>query len=436
MTTHRDLVSLWESILSAGGTDRYVQQQLTERGYLVQRRPTDNMSKGELARYKKQLKAEAAERRVLRREAWQAYRATHIVHLGEGVYWNDADDMDRFDLPDAEERAAENGLPKLDKPRQLAEALGLSVADLRWLTYHRDAATGLHYRRFTIPKSDGSERAIWAPMPKLLAAQRWVLRNIVERLPVHGAAHGFMAGRSTATNAAAHTDAKLLLKADVKDFFPSVTLPRVRGVFRKAGYREQIATLLALLCTESPREIVEEGGRTWYIAMGPRCLPQGAPTSPGLTNVLCLRLDRRLTGLADKLGWRYTRYADDMTFSLPAGHTGGPRVGALIGGVKHIVTDEGFALHPRKTRVARGGARQQVTGLITNGEGAPRVPRRIRRQLRAAVYNLEQGKPLPEGESMTRLEGYAAYIHMTRPEEGRALLDRLQALQAPAEGGE
>jgi len=432
MTTQSDLLSLWEAILSAGGTDRYVQQQLTERGFLVQRRPTDGMSKRELAKYKKELKAEVVERRALRSAAWKAYKTSHIVHLGEGVYWNDADDMDRFDLEGAEERAAENGLPKLDKPKDLADALEISIADLRWLSYHRDAATSLHYRRFTIPKSDGSERAIWAPMPRLLAVQRWILRNVVEKLPVHGAAHGFLAGRSIATNAAAHTDAKILLKSDVKDFFPSVTLPRVKGVFRKAGYREQIATLLALLCTESPREIVEADGKTWYIAMGPRCLPQGAPTSPGITNVLCLRLDRRLTGLADNVGWRYTRYADDVTFSLPNKHKGAPRTGALIGGIKRIVADEGFQVHPTKTRLARPGGRQKVTGLITNGPGTPRVPREIRRRIRAAVYNLEKGKPLPEGETLDSIEGYAAYIHMTQPELGRSLLDRIKAIRTPA----
>ncbi len=433
MSTASDLLTLWEAILSAGGTDRYVQQQLTERGYLVARKATDGMSKAELARYKKALKDEAAERRKIRKEAWAAYRASHIVHLGEGVYWNDAATLDRFDHESAEERAAENGLPPMDKPRQLADALGLSVSELRWLTYHRDAATGVHYRRFTIPNRDGSERAIWEPLPKLLDAQRWVLRNVVECLPVHGAAHGFLAGRSTASNAAAHTDAKILLKADIKDFFPSVTLPRVRGIFRKAGYREQIATLLALLCTESPREVVEADGKTWYIAMGPRCLPQGAPTSPGLTNVLCLRLDQRLTGLAEKLGWRYTRYADDLTFSLPAGHKGAPRLGALIGGIKHIVAEEGFQLHPTKTRVARAGARQKVTGLVVNGGDGPRTPRALRRQIRAALHNLEQGKPLREGESLEQLEGYAAYIYMTQPELGRRLLDQVRALRGPAE---
>ena len=126
-------------------------------------------------------------------------------------------------------------------------------------------------------------------MPKLKAAQHWILYNVVERLLVHGAAHGFIPGRSIATNAEAHRDSKVVVKLDIKDFFPTVSLPRVKGIFRKAGYREQIATLLAMLCTESPREIVNHNGTKYYVATGPRSLPQGAPTSPALTNVLCLK---------------------------------------------------------------------------------------------------------------------------------------------------
>jgi hypothetical protein len=258
-------------------------------------------------------------------------------------------------------------------------------------------------------------------LPKLQAAQRWILANVVEKLLVHGSAHGFLVGRSTLTNAAVHTNAKAVVKMDVKDFFPTVTLPRVRGIFRKAGYREQVATLLALICTESPREIVEHDGKTYYIALGPRCLPQGAPTSPGLTNTLCMRLDQRLTGLAKKLGWRYTRYADDMTFSLPAEHKGPPNLGKLLGAVHHIVAAEGFRVHPDKTRVSSGG-RKRVTGLVVNGVGAPRVPRTLKRQLREAAHRLKKGKPFREGESVARLAGYAAYVYMTDPKLGAKLL--------------
>ncbi|MEM7010270.1 MAG: reverse transcriptase family protein, partial [Verrucomicrobiota bacterium] len=371
---------LWRAIDKAGGTDNYIDAQLRERGYFVERRDTDDMSKRELDRYKKELKAEAEEKRKLKKEAWAAYRSQHILHLGENVFWNESATVDDWDLPEPEQRAADNELPNLDTPQQLADALGLTIPELRWLSYHRDAATRIHYRRFTIPKRNGKERAIWAPLPKLKAAQRWILFNIVERLVVHGAAHGFLPGRSILTNAAAHTDSKIVLKMDIQDFFPTVTAPRVKGVFRKAGYREKVATLLAQICTEAPREVVEHGGQTFYVSLGPRCLPQGAPTSPGLTNTLCLRLDRRLTGLVAKYGWRYTRYADDLTFSLPNSHNGPPNLGSLIGLVNRTVADEGFKVHPDKTRISRSGGSQKVTGLVVNGNGEPRVPRETKRR--------------------------------------------------------
>jgi hypothetical protein len=415
------------AVLQAGGVQAYINQQLAERGFLVERREADKLSDREREAYKKSLKAEAEERKKLRREAWQAYRSTHIVHLGEGVHWKDDAGPDQWDLPRAEERAAENELPPLDSPKQLAEALDLTVGQLRWLAYHREAATSIHYRRFTIPKRDGTERAIWAPMPRLKDAQRWVLRNIAERLPVHGAAHGFLPGRSIVSNAGAHADPAFVVKMDIKDFFPTVTLPRVKGVFRKAGYREPVALLLALICTESPREVVEHDGKTYYVALGPRCLPQGAPTSPALTNTLCLRLDQRLSGLARALGWRYTRYADDLTFSLPGGHQGPPRVGTLLGSAQRIVEAEGFAVHPEKTAVARRGARQKITGLIVNGAAPPRVPREYRRQLRAAVHNRAAGKKSPTGDSQTTLAGAVAYVSMTDPRLGAALRAELDA---------
>lgn len=422
------LLDLWHRIEQAGGRDKYIQAQLKEKGFLIERKPTDNMSKAELERYKKTLKEEAAERRRLAREAWQAYKAAHLVHLGEGVFWNDDLDHDRWDLPGAEERQAENELPRLDKPRQLAEALGVSIAELRVLAYHRDAASKLNYYRFTIPKRDGTRRAIWAPHRRLKAAQRWILREVVERLPVHGAAHGFLHGRSIASNAAAHTNAEVVVKVDLKDFFPTVTLPRVKGVFRKAGYREQIATLLALLCTEAPRQVTEVDGKQFFLALGPRCLPQGAPTSPGLTNTLCMRLDRRLQGAAAKLGWRYTRYADDLTFSLPRGHKGKPGLGKLLGCISAITAAEGFAVHPDKTRVARSGARQRITGLIVNGKGPPRVPRELKRAVRAALHNLGKTGQLREGETLSKLAGMVAFITMTDPKLGQKLRAELSKL--------
>jgi hypothetical protein len=420
-----ELSDLWDAIVAAGGIDRYVEAQLETHGFVVARRETDGMSKREKDAYKRSLKREAAERRALRKAAWAAYRASHIVHLGDGIHFCDADTDDRWDLPEPDARLAENELPRLDGPQDLADALGLTVPEVRWLAYHRDVAKTLHYVRFTIPKRSGGERAIWAPMPKLKAAQRWILQNIVEPLPVHGAAHGFLPGRSILTNARPHVGSRLIVNVDLQDFFPTVTWRRVRGVFRKAGYREQVATLLALICTEAPREVVPYRGETRFVALGPRCLPQGAPTSPALTNTLCLRLDRRLSGHARKLGYTYTRYADDLTFSLPATVKGNPRTGQLLGGVKAIVAAEGFRVNADKTAVRRTGGRQQVTGLVVNGTGVPRVPRPVKRQLRAALHNLAQGRPLPEGESLARLAGWAAFVQMSEPELGRAMLEQL-----------
>lgn len=424
----QDLEKIWQQIRDAGGRNAYIEKKLREKGLLVQRRSTERMNKRQKKKYKLELKGEAATREELLKETWSAYKANHIVHLGEGVFWNEEHDWDKYDHPRAEERVQENNLPVLDKPLQLAEALGISMMELRWMTYHRDAAKMIHYERFTIPKSDGSERAIWAPRPMLKASQRWILQEIVERLPVHGAAHGFVPGRSIYTNAQPHTNSQIVVKMDIKDFFPTVTFPRVKGVFRKAGYREQIATLLALLCTEAPREIVEYEGETYFVSLGPRCLPQGAPTSPMLTNTLCLRLDRRLDGLAQKYGWRYTRYADDMTFSLPATFEGEYELGKLLGAIKRIVADEGFTVHPDKTRVLRDGNSQRITGMVVNGEGEPRVPRETRRMLRAAIHNIKQGKPYRDDESLQTLLGYAAYIYMADPEDGQKYLDALRGV--------
>ena len=427
MSTQTDVLALWTAISQAGGRRAYIDGQLKERGFLVERRDVDAMSDREKDGYKKELKREAAERKTLNRQAWAAYKAANIVHLGDGVFWSDGTEPDKWDTPNGPERAAENELPPLDTPLQLAEALGLSVAELRAMTYHRDAATMIHYVRFTIPKRDGEDRPIWAPLPRLKAAQRWVLHHIAERLPVHGSAQGFLAGRSILTNAAVHTGARIVLKMDVAGFFPTVTWKRVKGVFRRAGYRESIATLLALLCTESPREIVELEGKKYFVALGPRCLPQGAPTSPAITNALCLRLDRRLAALAAKAGWRYSRYADDLTFSLPSGAPDSPPDG-LIRTVTKIAAAEGFTIKESKTRTIRSGRRQTVTGLVVNGEAPPRTPRALRRQLRAALFNLKAGKPLPEGETLARLQGTAAYVFMTDPKLGKHYLDEFAKL--------
>jgi len=419
----------WPEIASSGGIEAWVVLELKARN-LWEEQPPEAMSDRERKRYKATREEERRVRKQLRKHAWHAYRQAHLVHLGRGVFYHDTVDVDRFDIEDPQARRLANDLPEIGSAQELAKALGLTIPQLRWLAFHRDVDRGTHYDRWLIPKSNGKLRLISAPKPKLKAAQRWIARNITERLPVHGAAHGFLSGRSTLTNAAAHAGAAVLVKFDLRDFYPTITMPRVKGLLRKAGLNEQVATVLALLCTESPRDVLPVGNEVQYVATGPRSLPQGAPTSPSITNALCLRLDLRLSGLAAFLGCTYTRYADDLTFSFSTAE-GASHIGRLKSGVARIVTDEGFALHTEKTRVLRSGRCQKVTGLVVNAPSvaAPpaRVPRAARRRLRAAIHNREQGRSRGDLDS---LHGWAAYVFMTDPDNGRELLEQVAKLRA------
>jgi len=431
-------IALWKTITENGGIEGWLKKQLVAKGFSDSVDPS-KLSGSALNEFKLKKKAEAEERRALKKQAWQAYQATHITHLGVGVHWDDKATTDKFDIENREARAKANDLPDLKNPDELAKALGLTISQLRWMTFHRDVDNGTHYHRWGIPKRDGTLRTITAPKRTLKIAQRWTLRNIVEKLPVHAAAHGFLSARSIVTNAEVHAGAHTIVKFDIKDFFPTVSWRRVRGLLRKAGLSEQVATLLSLLSTESPREVVQFRGKTLYVASGPRSLPQGAPTSPGITNAICMRLDRRMAGLGRSLGFRYTRYADDLTFSWnPTSHPKGtfPKapLGILIRGVKQILKAEGFQIHPTKTAVMRRGNRQKVTGLVVNKtEAGPvaRVPRATLRKLRAAIHNREVGKALAENaESLSQLKGMAAFVFMTDPVKGKHFLDRIAALES------
>ncbi|HEY7090168.1 MAG TPA: reverse transcriptase domain-containing protein, partial [Tepidisphaeraceae bacterium] len=286
-------------------------------------------------RIKEQKKQEAAERKRKHAEAVAHRKATDIVFLGRGVSKGLADRRSNV------EKLKSRGLPVLATPADVANALGLTIPRLRWLAFHSDAATISHYIYFTIPKKSGGIRQLAAPHEDLANAQEWILTSILEKVPTHDSAHGFVPTRSTVTNATPHVGKDVVLNTDLKDFFPSVTFWRVDGVFRELGYSPAVAAVLALLCTESPRRRVEYAGKPLFVATGFRSLPQGACTSPALSNLVSRRLDSRLSGIAKKLGWTYTRYADDLTFSADGEPS--KQIGYLLARIRHIAQDEGFA---------------------------------------------------------------------------------------------
>jgi len=425
----------WDDVAAAGGIREWVDAEITRQGLADPGAGT--ISEGEKKAYKARRDEERRVRRELYKRAWASYKATHIVHLGAGVWWHDTADVDRFDAEDPERKQKENNLPAINDVDAFAKAVGQTVPKLRWFAFHREVDTGTHYKRWTVPKRDGTPRLISAPKPDLKAVQRWIAKEITEHLPVHGAAHGFLVGRSIATNARVHAGARVLMKFDIKEFYPTVTWRRVKGLLRRAGLSEQLATLMALICTESPRQEIVTHDKTHFVATGPRSLPQGAPTSPSITNALCLRLDARLDGLATKLGARYTRYADDLAFSW---HGDAPaEIGTLMKAVGAIVKAEGFTVHPKKTRVMRSGARQQLTGMIVNTapEGRPlaRVARTRVRELRAAIKNRELGRA-GKGETFEQLKGLCAFVMMADRARGTELMARVDKLIAARSAGE
>ncbi|MCW7536812.1 reverse transcriptase family protein [Aquabacterium sp. A7-Y] len=378
------------------------------------------------AREQREATAQARERRRHERALrWYEARKTDAGYLGAGVSGG------LQPAQDAPRRQLHAGLPPLESPLELAQAMGITLAELKFLCFHREVARTTHYRRFMLPKKTGGQRTISAPMPRLKRAQYWVLDNLLAKVPCHAAAHGFMPGRSIVTNAAPHCGKPVVVNLDLKDFFPSVTYPRIKGVFRSLGYDERLASVLALLCSENACDELEVDGERFFVGGKgrDRVLPQGAPTSPMLTNILCRKLDRRLQGLADKLGFTYTRYADDLTFSASAESAG--LVGRLLRQVHHVLQDEGFTPHPDKQRVMRSGSRQEVTGVVVNEK--PSVSRRERRKLRAALHHAQRRgleAATWQGQPATRetLVGYARFVQMVDPRQGAALLPRALAL--------
>jgi retron-type reverse transcriptase len=375
----------------------------------------------EESRKKRQETKERREReRIERAEAWKIAKAKDIGYLGEGV------SAGLGNKEGNESRLKEYGLPVLSAAADVASAMGVSVGELRFLAFSRKVSKVTHYKRFYIPKKRGGERLISAPMPRLKDAQYWVLASILQKVSLHDAAHGFLLGRSIVSNAGPHVGKDIVLNIDLKDFFPTITYRRVKGLFLSLGYSEQVATILGLLCTEPDVDEVELDNVLYYVEKGRRFLPQGAPTSPMVTNIICRRLDKRLKGLAESFGFTYTRYADDLTFSGPKDKSS--ELGKLLGKINNIVIHEGFTVHREKTRILHRGSQQEVTGVVVNDK--PGIDRKTMRRLRAVLFQLEKDGVKNKrwgncGDVIASVEGYAHFVYMVDAEKGKALLEQV-----------
>jgi hypothetical protein len=327
-------------------------------------------------------------------------------------------------------------VPELATPAALAEWLGLSLPELDWFADYQGRQARApegplrHYTYRWLPKRSGTPRLLEIPKPRLKRLQRRVLDGILAHVPAHEAAHGYRRGRSVLSYAAPHCGRAVVLRFDLRDFFPAVRASRVHALFRTAGYPTAVARLLTGLCTSRVPADVREGPAAGepYLPHAARRLyasphlPQGAPTSPALANLCAYRLDCRLAGLAAELAARYTRYADDLAFSGGEGLERGARRFQVA--VCRVALEEGFEVNTRKSRFMRRGVRQQLTGVVLNVH--PNVARRAFDELKATLTNCVRQGPASQNRAgrpdfRAHLAGRVAHVARLNPARGRRL---------------
>ena len=329
-------------------------------------------------------------------------------------------DLNLRQLRSDEAQLARYGLPLWHTEAELAAALDLDVKALRSFSTHSARDRRAHYVTFAIPKRSGGERLIMAPKTRLKRLQRQLNALLVTKLPVSEYAHGFLGGHSVRTNAEPHVGKNVILRLDITDFFGAIHFGRVRGLLIAFGYGYSVATVLAALMTEAVRQPVMIGETRFFPPVGPRVCPQGAPTSPGLSNAVVVKMDRRLAGLARRYGFAYTRYADDLTFS--GNDVAGAHALRLL--ATRVVEEEGFAVNERKTQVRRNGSRQMVTGVVVNDVLG--LSRQDRRRLRAAIHHYVKARAAGNDDrgQLARLDGKVAYVSMLNAAQARRLAPR------------
>ncbi|WP_210149567.1 reverse transcriptase family protein [Chryseobacterium scophthalmum] len=226
------------------------------------------------------------------------------------------------------------------------------------------------YNYFKFTKKRGGYREIMAPHKDLKYIQKWLLFNILDKYPFKNSCKGFRQGISIKDNALPHEKSDVILKVDLLKFYDTITEKRIYGVFKTMGFHGNLAVSLAKLCTakhqsdywenftEKEKLILSE-----FIKTSPSILPQGAPSSPALANIVATRMDGRFDALSKKMNFSYSRYADDLTFSVKEKAVLPP-----LKLISKIIQEEGFYINEDKIQYMKRGNKQFVTGLtIANG---------------------------------------------------------------------
>ncbi|MBY0421381.1 MAG: reverse transcriptase family protein [Parvularculaceae bacterium] len=333
-------------------------------------------------------------------------------------------------------------IPRIETAGELAAWFKLSVDELDWLADTRrghgraSQAQLQHYSYALAAKRVGAPRLIESPKPRLKAAQRRILHEILDHAPSHSNAHGFVRGRSCISGAQIHAGEPVVLRLDLQRFFTGIRASRVHGLFRALGYPSETARLLTGLCTTCTPQIATAAIEDWRIRQeyGAPHLPQGAPTSPSLANLCAWRLDQRLGGLARRLAINYSRYADDLCFS--GDRALAARAPSFVSLVETIASEEGFVVNSDKTKVMRASSSQRVTGVVVNQH--VNAQRHDYDALKATLHNCrtsgdpetQNRKGLPDFRA--HLEGRINWVEQLNPHRGMKLRLMFDAIHWPA----
>ncbi|MCU6793729.1 retron St85 family RNA-directed DNA polymerase [Paenibacillus sp. WQ 127069] len=303
-------------------------------------------------------------------------------------------------------RLINNGLPVIFDPDHLAMMIGLEPIYIKRLFYFSNKSEKL-YKEIEIPKKTGGFRTLSVPIEGLKYIQRWILENILNNIPVSSSAMGFVKGKSIVDNAIKHVNKECVINYDIKNFFPTIKRKDIFRIFKYYGYTNEVSYLLSKICTYNDS------------------LPQGAPTSPYLSNIHCLRLDKRFLKFSNKIDGEYSRYADDITIS------GSKKITSYSKVIEKIIEDEGFIVNEKKTRYQKQIGRQIVTGLIVNKHVS--VPIQRKRYLRQQIYYCKRYgvsshlKYINSKKSNFKqyLYGLAYFVKMVEKERGEYFIDQL-----------
>ena len=278
--------------------------------------------------------------------------------------------------------------------RKLAQILKISANELPTMRL----GGRYYYRPFAVPKQDGrgriyAQRHILAPSPALKELQRRLLRRYLAYLPVHPAAMAFHRGASIAVNARRHAGSAVIATTDLADFFESTSARRVREFFIRQGWRAEALAALMRLC-------VYNNG-----------LPQGAPTSPCLSNLVNADLDAALDALARRAGAVYTRYGDDLTFSWKINDNVPSFFQAAV---RRELLAAGYQIQPRKGwQVWRAADEPEIAGVVLGHDGSIHSPARVRREVQRLRWRLWWKRS--DKAAQARLNGYNGFLHMLNP---------------------